>query len=416
MKKILLFVFLGFTAKISAQIPSYVPTNGLVAWYSFTGNANDVSGNGNNGTVNGATLSADRFGNTNSAYSFNGANNDYIEVPDNSMFQAESASWSIWVKISNPSGGNGYGIMSKGSDLTSFFLIVEYQNSLGTQIVSQPGSGIGVQSNIDILDGAWHNVVATYDNNLSADNISLYIDGIFQQSATYDNFAFNLNNGLPIRIGRSIDAFWQSFTGLADDIGIWNRTLTSSEVLASYQGCAFVNQPTNQSTIVGNDVQFIVSSSDSNAAYQWQSDSGFGFQNLSNAGQYSGTTNEMLTVSNVTISNNNQVFRCIVTSDECTDTSEVATLTVTNSTGTDDLLEQNDILVYPNPTNGEVTVEVNRNLIGAKYIIKDPIGRVVLCGKLFGEKTNVNLSRVASGVYFLMLQGQEGTRIIGLNR
>jgi hypothetical protein len=35
-----------------AQVPSYVPTNGLVGWWPFNGNANDESGNGNNGTVN----------------------------------------------------------------------------------------------------------------------------------------------------------------------------------------------------------------------------------------------------------------------------------------------------------------------------------------------------------------------------
>jgi len=60
-------------------IPSYVPTNGLVGWWPFNGNANDLSGNNNNGTVNGATLTADRYGNANKAYNFNGINN-YIEV------------------------------------------------------------------------------------------------------------------------------------------------------------------------------------------------------------------------------------------------------------------------------------------------------------------------------------------------
>jgi hypothetical protein len=47
-------------------------TNGLVAYYPFNGNANDASGNGNNATTVQATLSADRFGIANSAYSFNG--------------------------------------------------------------------------------------------------------------------------------------------------------------------------------------------------------------------------------------------------------------------------------------------------------------------------------------------------------
>ncbi len=51
-------------------MPTYVPTTGLVGWWPFNGNANDESGNGNNGTVNGAILTSDRFGIANKAYSF----------------------------------------------------------------------------------------------------------------------------------------------------------------------------------------------------------------------------------------------------------------------------------------------------------------------------------------------------------
>lgn len=57
-------------------------TNGLVAYYPFNANANDESGNGFNGTVNGATLTTDRFGRTQSCYSFNGTDN-YIRLPLN---------------------------------------------------------------------------------------------------------------------------------------------------------------------------------------------------------------------------------------------------------------------------------------------------------------------------------------------
>jgi hypothetical protein len=69
---------LGMTATLSAQnLPSYIPSNGLIGWYPFTGNANDSSGNGNHAAVNGAVLASDRFGNPNAAYSFNGST-DYL--------------------------------------------------------------------------------------------------------------------------------------------------------------------------------------------------------------------------------------------------------------------------------------------------------------------------------------------------
>jgi hypothetical protein len=55
-----------------AQVPSYVPSNGLMGWWPFSGNANDESGNGNNGNINGATLAVDRFGAMNRSYEFDG--------------------------------------------------------------------------------------------------------------------------------------------------------------------------------------------------------------------------------------------------------------------------------------------------------------------------------------------------------
>lgn len=70
----------GFvTITLAQTVPSYVPTSGLVGWWPFTGNANDSSGNGNNGTVTGATLTSDRFGNANASYFFDGIN-DWIQT------------------------------------------------------------------------------------------------------------------------------------------------------------------------------------------------------------------------------------------------------------------------------------------------------------------------------------------------
>lgn len=60
--------------------------DGLVAHYKFDGNANDSSGNGNNGVVHGATLTTDRFGNANSAYKFDGED-DWIQVPNSTSLQ-----------------------------------------------------------------------------------------------------------------------------------------------------------------------------------------------------------------------------------------------------------------------------------------------------------------------------------------
>ena len=97
MKTLILLFSVLFTTMSFAQVPSYVPANGLVGYWPFNGNANDESGNGNNGTNNGATLTTDRNGVENQAYSFDG--NDFIQTPNQNL--SGSVSFSGWYKMSN---------------------------------------------------------------------------------------------------------------------------------------------------------------------------------------------------------------------------------------------------------------------------------------------------------------------------
>ena len=106
MKKISIFLLFFCFAISSAQVPSYVPSNGLVGYWPFSGNANDASSNGNNGTVNGASLTTDRNGNANSAYSYDGVN-DYIQVPHSSSISITGdITMSAWVKTNGSNGQN----------------------------------------------------------------------------------------------------------------------------------------------------------------------------------------------------------------------------------------------------------------------------------------------------------------------
>lgn len=94
--KSLSILFLVITMSLAAQTPAYVPINGLVGWWPFTGNGNDLSGNGNHGAVYGSALTTDRFGVANNAYSFDGID-DYIQL--NSITQIPNQNdytWSFW--------------------------------------------------------------------------------------------------------------------------------------------------------------------------------------------------------------------------------------------------------------------------------------------------------------------------------
>ena len=95
--------------------------HGLVAWYPFDGNASDMSGNENHGSVYGASLSTDRHGQANMAYSFDGVD-DWIEVSHNEQINFDSSSklsLNLWIKILG-----SYAVIEKwhGSDTYPFVI------------------------------------------------------------------------------------------------------------------------------------------------------------------------------------------------------------------------------------------------------------------------------------------------------
>ena len=112
----LIAALLFFASSAFAQGPSYVPSNGLIGWWPFNGNANDESLNGNNGSVNGATLTTDRHGNINSAYTFNGVNN-FISVSGASAVTYSSGiTISCWYKSTIAGPSSAQFLVAKGSD------------------------------------------------------------------------------------------------------------------------------------------------------------------------------------------------------------------------------------------------------------------------------------------------------------
>ena len=111
MKKLFLLLNVFTISIIIAQPPSHVPTDGLQAWYPFTGNANDLSGNNLNGTVLGANLTTDRFNFQNAAYSF--AANQEIYIPNTENLNTYPLTISLWYNASSLEDGMASNIFSK---------------------------------------------------------------------------------------------------------------------------------------------------------------------------------------------------------------------------------------------------------------------------------------------------------------
>jgi hypothetical protein len=163
---LLCFLFLGVNA-FSQNIPSYVPTNGLVGWWPFNGNANDESGNGNHGTVNGATLTSDRSGAAGKAYSFDGVNDNIIL---NSL-NISNLSLNFWINIdlninTNPNNGHppiGSVIIGQGTQHNPTVTYSDF--ALG---VSSYGSNFEYISfeNSDLTNNTWTDYNLSSLNNL----------------------------------------------------------------------------------------------------------------------------------------------------------------------------------------------------------------------------------------------------------
>jgi len=197
---------------------------GLVAYYPFNGNANDESGNNNHGIVNGATLAADRFGNENSAYSFDGVD-DYVNVMNLPI--TDGVTLGAWVKAASfdsqdymdpvvSQHGSGSGFELRVGDGHAVMIVT----TGGVHSIADAGQVLAVNE--------WYHLAGTYDGN----ELKIYVNGVLKKatfvSGTITKYSGSLN------IGRN--SYWTNrlFNGAIDEVAIYNRALTEDEILEHF--------------------------------------------------------------------------------------------------------------------------------------------------------------------------------------
>lgn len=234
MKPYLIF-FLLFSNTVFSQVNL---TQGLIAHYPFTGNANDISGNNINGTLNNTVLTTDRNNNPNSAYYFNG-NNAYIQLPFSNLYNfapQDSFSISVWVLPEPGQSWIAQALVVKAPSHSDFTLS---QWNYGTYIFDY--KAMGGYAYQHILNSTttltpnpcWYNLITTYKNGVW----KLYVNGILE-SSDFSQTKFILQDGTSrIALGKKGDSFGDWYKGKMDEVRLYNRVLNQDEVNAIVGVC-----------------------------------------------------------------------------------------------------------------------------------------------------------------------------------
>lgn len=217
----------GWSSVWSFTTASGGTTQGLVAYYPFNGNANDESGSGNHATTNTAILTSDRYNQSNSAYTFNGTTR--ILAPTNNLPIGNSdRTISVWVHSPNFGQGNkmfvGWG--TPGSpNLRMSALGIGHSFSTNKKPFFW-GWGADLVAVTPLNDNNWNHVACVFNNGV----MKIYING---QLDNYTNLTINTPPNTTLHIGW-FNSTLSGFNGSIDDIRIYNRALTDSEILGLY--------------------------------------------------------------------------------------------------------------------------------------------------------------------------------------
>lgn len=208
-------------------------TDGLAAWWRLNGNAQDYIGN-NNGTVSGATLTTGQDGRANGAYQFDGVD-DYIEFqPTISNFGGFSIS--VWARgVSGSAADFGYGYIvhrgvEKKVENSVYWIAVKDTGVYGGDVSGNGSSSTTTSAN----PSTWRLLTLTYDGATRV----VYVDGVAQ--STLARSFTNTTTGTRLGIGGTPHATtYRPFHGQIDDVRLFNRTLSPTEVQTLYSEGAF---------------------------------------------------------------------------------------------------------------------------------------------------------------------------------
>ena len=377
MKKLLLLIALTFSLNTIAQVPSYVPTDSLVGYWPFNGNANDESGNGNDGSNFGAIDTTDRFGQVNSAYLFS---NSYIEVQPISAFNgATNFTWGAWVFLDSTVPNTPHFVLSRGWDYSNGFNFHLTQNSVN-QVINGFNT-FAKSSTAQPMTNIWHHVAISRSGSI----VNFYMNGSLDTTHTFSSPVGTNSElfyiGAHKWIGQQPGYYPYYFKGKIDDVGIWDRALSQCEIQDLFLAGTMNNVTQTGATL---------SADQAGATYQW-------LDCNDNNAIINGETNQSYTP---TVTGNYSVE---VNMNGCVDTS---TCYLVDYTGLSELYSE-IVSIYPNPASNKITINGLNDLTDiTKIEITSITGAIVRKENI--TNSVIDISMLNSGMYLLFISHENG--------
>ncbi|MDB5156186.1 MAG: 5-Nucleotidase domain protein [Mucilaginibacter sp.] len=214
----------ALTASDISDLKTAINPGGILAYWSFDGNANDFSGNNFNGTATSVTSVSDHNSTNGFAYGFNGSSS-YVSVPDNTALRLNNTDFTLnaWVKLNSI--GSAMQLMAKRSSTADGW---GWSVTTAGKLFFGPGGlSTSVTSSGALTTGVWHMVTLEYQKmNATQGIIAHYIDGV--QSGTAVLYFPTPGAGVTdqLVIGRDNISSNYFFNGSIDDVRIYNKLLT----------------------------------------------------------------------------------------------------------------------------------------------------------------------------------------------
>ncbi|KPA13394.1 Concanavalin A-like lectin/glucanase [Candidatus Magnetomorum sp. HK-1] len=380
-------------------------SDGLVAYYPFDGNADDKSGNGNHGTVNGNAISTlDRFGRENSAYSFDG-NDDFINIPSTSSLRPDYVTVCAWIKtdstkianivsnyyqasisgvgfellLNNPLTGNGQDWADNG------------EGGISSNLISNIYGNLFISTGFIVNNGKWHYVASSWDGKYSR----LFIDGVeimaidpMTLDAPYTENHYGPLSWLSqyndiyyknIYIGKGYTYSTESFEGIIDDVRIYNRALSEKEIKSLYEITPITILITPDSielTSASGTVHLAVTSS-----LKWTAtttDSWLTIENL----------NDSIILNHEANSGDTRIGQIIITLDGASNSPQI--VEVTQKSGTSNL-EKGLVAYYPFDGNAnDESNNSNNGVVNEALLTTDRFGNTNSAYEFDGQNDYIN--------------------------